>query len=165
MTDLPERVDLPRAWRRGVFVLLASLAFLIIGSWIVSIGSLGGWIFVGFFVVGIPTGLSMLFGSEGVSLDRGGFEVRSLISRKRYRWTDVSKFSVVRMWDAHCIGFDDTARKRPLLDSVNRFAFGHSNWISNVLVGGNMNKACALMNAFRERALAEAAGGGIRAPD
>ena len=156
-SPLPESVHLPKARLTGALLAVLGAGFALIGAWMGAEGDwIGWWIAVFFGLCGLA-GLGLLLGDNGVVLDREGFEVRSLLRSKRYRWREVSSFSVRRVRQSRFLVFDDLAApKRPLLDGANRFLIGANASIANSLIGGDLAYACALMNAFRARAHGEA---------
>ena len=95
-----------------------------------------------------------LISKMGVSLDGDGFEVRDLRWRKRYRWSEVSDVTVVethlRYATVRTLGFNvaDRSHMHMLAERV----YSRHEAISPMLTG-DPSFACALMNAFRARAL------------
>jgi hypothetical protein len=85
---------------RGLFVFILSCCFVALGFWLVCEGErLFGWLSAGFFVLGIPVGLVMLFYPDAMylRLDPEGFEMGSFIRKFRIKWTDVAGFEMRRM--------------------------------------------------------------------
>lgn len=85
---------------RGVFVLVASWCFVGLGFWLTTQGErVFGWLCAGFFALGIPVGLMMMFYPNAMylRLDPEGFEMGSFIKKVRIKWTDVQGFEMRRM--------------------------------------------------------------------
>jgi hypothetical protein len=151
---LPETIRLPKARLTAILLILIGAGFAAIGAGMVAEGNATGWIVGGFFGLCALAGVALLVGDSGVLLDREGFEVHSLWRRTRYRWQEVSVFDVRGVRQTRFLAFDDLAApKRPLLDGANRFLIGANASIANSLIGGDLTYACALMNAFRARAV------------
>ena len=79
---------------KAVFVLLASIAFVVIGYFMRVEKPLIGWACMIFFGLGIPLGLMLLFSPNSVylRLDSEGFEMASFAKKTRIKWTDVAGF-------------------------------------------------------------------------
>src|SRR5262245_26436258 len=85
---------------KGLFVVIASWCFVGLGFWLTTQGERAwGWITAGFFVLGIPVGLIMLFSPNALylRLDSEGFEMGSFIRKVRIKWADVEGFEMRRM--------------------------------------------------------------------
>lgn len=85
---------------RGLLVLTLSWGFVALGFWLISEGErLFGWLCAGFFVLGIPVGLIMMFSPNAMylRLDAEGFEMGSFIKKVRIKWTDVQGFEMRRI--------------------------------------------------------------------
>lgn len=152
MTVLPDRVDLPTPRVKLAALLLVCLAFVTGGVWMLSEGESWGWLAVGFFGVGVLAFALMIVTGVGVSLDRDGFTVRTPLRRTRYAWKQVSTFSTARMRSTRFIVFDDLSRKSGWVSAVNRELVGGNRSIPASIISGSLDDACALLNAFRERA-------------
>lgn len=151
---LPERLDLPKPRLTSAMLVLIGGGFAAIGIWMIRDGEALGWTVAGFFGLCAAIGVAQWFSNAGVSLDRDGFEVRSLMKRTRYAWSDVSAFGMARVRANRFLTFEHlSAPRRPMLDGASRVLVGTNAAIAGSLIGGDPAKACALMNAFRDRAL------------
>lgn len=153
---LPESVLLRAPRAKALWLLLGSIGFVIIGVIIVREGEAFGWLVIGFFSLGVPAALLKIFGKSALLLDRDGFEMPMLIGRRRYSWREVSAFEVVTVYGATMIVFDDK-KSGGFLDDANRAVCGRNAGIGAALIADDIGETCALFNAFRERALKEAA--------
>ncbi len=150
--DLPDTVFLRTPRWKALLVLLGSVAFVAIGAVLVRQGEAFGWLAIAFFGLGVPVALIMLLGKSGLSLDRAGFEMPVFGGRRRYRWRDVSAFEAVNVYGAAMIVFDDL-KSRGFLAHANQAVCGRNAGIGATLIPGDLDQACALLNAFRDRAL------------
>ncbi len=150
-------MSLPRAPLKAILLLLCAVLFVAVGVWMILDGEPFGWIAAGFFALGIPAALAMLLGEAPVQLDREGFELRTVFKRRRYFWVKLSEFGLAQVGSTRFIVFDDSSKQRRVLDRINRGLVGGTESLPASLIGGRLEDACALLNAFRERALAESA--------
>jgi len=154
LNPLPDKVELPTPRMKLALLavwMLAFSAFAVFAMAHVSTAAWIGWVislpaiaFALIFVLGIVNGV-------GVTLDREGFTVRSLWGEKRHLWANVSEFKIGHRGRARAIRFDDATRQDGM--AKMRHSMGRTNaWISPLVVSGGLDKACALLNAFRARA-------------
>jgi hypothetical protein len=148
---LPTRA-LPRPrWRIvGFIVLMVPLAAA--GALMVHEGQPLGWLIGGFFALCAATFVWMLVGDFGVTLDHDGFEIRTLFTRKRYRWAHVSTFAPYRTQSSAMVLFDDADRPEGMLTSINRAIVGKTESIPAILLAGSVEDASVLMNQYRATA-------------
>lgn len=99
----------------------------------------------GFFLFGLLRGV-------GVSLDRDGFTVRGMFGEQRRNWADVSEFRIGHAGKARVIRFNDVTKAGVISDMQSASGRGNSR-ISPLVVAGGLQRACDMLNAFRERAL------------
>ena len=89
----------------------------------------------------------------GLTLDREGFEARSLFRRHRYQWRTVSTFSIGQIGPgANMVMYDDPT-ERGKLANWNRQQFGRSSALAETY-GLDPEALAELLNAWRKRALA-----------
>jgi hypothetical protein len=90
---------------KAAFVLLASIAFVVIGYFMRVEKPLIGWACMIFFGLGIPVGLMLLFSpnSTYLRLDSEGFEMGSFVKKTRIKWTDVAGFELASIRGAKMI--------------------------------------------------------------
>lgn len=156
MSLLPKRA-LPRPrWRIVGFAVLTG-ALAAIGALMVLEGQPLGWLIGGFFGLCAIAFVWLLLGDFGVTLDHDGIEIRTLFTRKRYRWVHVSEFSPYRMHGSAMVLFDDADRPDGMLTELNRKIVGKTESIPAVLLSGSVEQAAALMNQYRSVARGEAA--------
>lgn len=152
MTVLPDRLDLPTPMMKFAALLVICLVLAAVGLWIVSEGEPAGWIAAAFFgVCALLAAVTMVTGA-GLSLDPEGFTMRSALRRKRYLWAQVSAFSTVRAAQRSYIVFDDLSGRAGWLSRTAGALMGGNSSIPAAIISGSLEDACALLNAFRERA-------------
>lgn len=112
------------------------------------------------FAATVPM-LTTFGGRRSVELHDEGFVVRTLLSRRRHRWADVSDFALATLLPGRGMRQSyvvyDAAGDRGLLVRLNRFLTGRGR---SLPVGiepdgfpGNSVTVAVAMNAWRERAL------------
>ncbi len=146
---------MPTPWAKLWFRLLLSIGAGAFGLYWVSLREFWGWIFVGISVVGALYLIGgMLEGGGGLLLDGEGFEERHGNHVRRRSWWQVSMFEVVSDDDGNrCIAFNDFSSDPVLSANAKRFNQGYDSSLDNLIVHGSLERACALLNAFRARAL------------
>jgi len=133
----------------GIFILLA-----LAPQFTFDLGPVYRWIagVTGAVCIAIPA--YCVLANAGVSLDMDGFERRDMRGRKRYRWAEVSEFRVIeiriRGGVSRAVGFNVADPSR--LEAFNGALVSNHEAIGQLLIGDTWF-ACALMNAFRARAL------------
>lgn len=81
--------------KKAVLLLLASVAMVWLGIWLLSEATVLGWVTVGFFSLGVPASLVMMLpNSTYLRLDEEGFEMGSFVTKQKYKWTDVAYFQL-----------------------------------------------------------------------
>ena len=90
---------------KAALILLASIAFVVIGYFIRVEKPFIGWACMIFFGLGIPVALIMLFSPNSMylRLDSEGFEMGSFVKKTRIKWTDVAGFELASMRGARMI--------------------------------------------------------------
>jgi len=92
---------------RAIFVLAASLAFVLGGIFMLPKEPALAWICIGFFGLGIPVGILMLIpGCYCLILKRDEFIIVNLGRRLACRWTDVTDFVVVKTPQGPRVGWN-----------------------------------------------------------
>jgi hypothetical protein len=86
-------------------ILLASVAFVVMGYFMRVEKPFVGWACMIFFGLGIPVGLMLLFSpnSTYLRLDQEGFEMGSFAQKTRIKWTDVAGFELASIRGAKMI--------------------------------------------------------------
>ncbi|MGE0044773.1 MAG: hypothetical protein AB7J28_06905 [Hyphomonadaceae bacterium] len=107
---------------------------------------------VGFLWYVVAFRLLQLIERESVILDETGFSYRSLWRRRRFRWTQVGEFSVIKLTPNRFLGFEDRAAPDSWMRSRMRQEFGRSHLIHAHAFNAPIEQVCASMNAFRLRA-------------
>lgn len=152
-------------WRRGVFpfacaVVVATGGALVVGE---EPRPETGWamIAIGFIAGGLFLAATNLLNRLQVRLDRDGMTVARLWSVRRYRWDEVSEFSMAgrgtgRNPKLAYVVFD-ADRGFAVMRALNRFLTGHSQILPVGLVfedgSGDAIIIADVLNAWRERAL------------
>jgi hypothetical protein len=90
---------------KAALILLASIAFVVIGYFVRVEKPFAGWACMIFFGLGIPVGLMLLFSpnSTYLRLDQEGFEMGSFAKKTRIKWTDVAGFELASIRGARMI--------------------------------------------------------------
>jgi len=79
--------------KKALLILVVSIAFVVLGVWLIGEKPFLGWLSVGFFGLGIPASLFMMLpNTTYLKLDREGFEVVAMSRRSRIKWTEVDAF-------------------------------------------------------------------------
>ena len=92
--------------KKAALILLASVAFVVIGYFMRLEKPFMGWACMIFFGLGIPVSLMLLFSpnSTYLRLDAEGFEMGSFTKKKsRTKWTDVAGFELASIRGAKMI--------------------------------------------------------------
>ena len=152
-SDIPDQIDMPPPkWRLGLVgaLLIASGVAIGLAADLTHI-----WPMLFIAVIDVLLGvffLSGIFRGVGLSLDRDGFTVRGMFGDRRRNWGDVSAFHVGRAGKARAIRFDDVTKTGVFADANTAVGRGNSR-ISPLVISGGMDATCALLNAFRTRAV------------
>ena len=159
LNHLPDTYELPKArWRISV-LLGVSMAFLLVGfAMAADHDTAAGWpVIVTFGVCFVVFTLAM-FGRSSVTLDRDGFTHQTLFGSRRYAWRNVSECVAQRVGRSRMILFNDVAKVETPFSRFSRTMLrGYNTGIPAAFIGGKLDDASALMNAFRARALRRAA--------
>lgn len=99
MTDEPSSTLLLRPRRaKWLLLLVASLAFTVVGGLMIRDGEAKGWFVAAVFGLStLVAGGLLLPGSAYLRLTPDGFEMRSLFRSSRTRWADVAGFRAGRI--------------------------------------------------------------------
>ena len=93
-----EELIIPGSRQKAVWVLLAAIALLAVGVFLIRIGHFWGWVMVAFFSPGIPVAIWLLVsGQSYLRLDPIGVEVKSPWKPALIKWTDVNGFYVATL--------------------------------------------------------------------
>jgi len=98
-------------------------------------------------------GLAGLAFLSGAKLDQDGFEFANATGRRRYRWADVSAFTVNDVLAIKMLAFDLRQPAAGVEQAASAFITGKHMSVSAMQFGSDAQFACAVMNAFRARAL------------
>lgn len=100
----------PSKIRTGL-ILALTLAFTVIGGWMVHGHRRGGWFAAIVFGLGsLVCALQLLPGSSYLLLEPDGFTVRTLYRSQRYGWAEVERFGVTRIGGNKTVAFDFSSR-------------------------------------------------------
>jgi hypothetical protein len=150
-----EAVRIPRPTGTLFVFLWLSLVFVGAGVWMLTAGEAWGWLPIGFFGLGALVFAALLCSDSGLTLDAEGFEMRTLFRRKRYRWKEVSEFSILEVQSSAQIMFDDLTILDHPFARITRFLLGRNSSIPIAIIGGGtLEEMCARLNAYREEAMA-----------
>lgn len=84
------------SWKKTVLFILFSIVFVIGGAVIIQDHAIIGWSAIIFFGLGIPIGVLQLSRKTYLKLDSEGFEMKTISSVCRLKWSDVDRFYVLR---------------------------------------------------------------------
>lgn len=159
LNHLPDSYDLPKATWRLALMLGVCGAFFVIGFTAASADrGMQGWPVMAVFGVCFAAFFVVLFTRSGITLDRDGFTYQWLLGGKRYAWRDVSEFKARQAGRSRMIVFNDATKVDSPFSRFSRAMMGgYNTGIAAPFVGGKLEDACAILNAFRERALRRSA--------
>ena len=103
-------------------IALGSLAFVLIGIWMVRSGDTFGWLAIGFFGLCLAVSLICLFPKASyLRLPPEGFTMCSLFRAHTIRWEDVTGFGVGRVFTNKMVMFNyvESYQRTPRLRSFN----------------------------------------------
>jgi hypothetical protein len=160
LATYPGPVILRTPSRKWLVMLATSLVFMSFGvQMLFAPPDLPGALMVAWFIIGF-FGLCAVFSAlmlnpraGGLTLDRDGFEVRSLFRAHRYQWRTVGAFSVGHVGPAATMVVYDDPAERGRLAEWNRKQFDRSSALPETY-GLDPDDFAGLMNAWRERATA-----------
>jgi hypothetical protein len=160
----------PSKWK-WTLLLLASIAFVATGIWMINVGGpmsqapvgdarFWGWATAIFFGLGIPISLVQLFSSRTyLSLTPEGFTMGTLWGSRTNRWADVTSFVseviTYRPWPLRplkMVRFDysSPSSTRPKLRAFARAVSGHDAVLPDTY-GMRAEDLAELMNRWRSR--------------
>lgn len=150
----PGPVTLRSSRFKGLFLLAVSLTFSFGGYLMVRDGASGGWFVLLFFGLCLLVAVLMLLpGANGLTLDRDGFETRSMYRSAYTRWQDATGFSTARVSASHVSVIYDDARIKPgVLAATNVKLSGRNAGLQDSY-GLKGEQLASLMESWRERAL------------
>src|SRR6185295_9246378 len=129
LSRFPGPVVLDSSRKKWLLVLLGGVLFTAGGILMIRSGDSFGWYVTIFFaLVAICAVATMLPGAGYLSLDKDGFEARSLFRGNRTRWSDTKGFeakSPLRVTQ-RLVVYDDLTRKYRVLTGVNAMIVGHN---------------------------------------
>jgi hypothetical protein len=114
--------------KKAVLILLASIGFVALGVWELPDMPVLGWVTIAFFSLGVPTALVIMFSNTTyLRLDEEGFEMSSIVAKRKFKWTDVAAFRIGSISGARMIAIDF----HPEYESLRR-----TRRVLGVLTGG-----------------------------
>ena len=134
-----------------VLMFAAGLIYATTTEWVGRYASVQEFVAVGCGAM-VLAGVAALVLTKGVQLDPDGFDVSYVVGKRRYRWAEVSAFTceqtIITM-----LAFDLVAPKGGAEQAASAFLSGKHMSIHGAQFGADVKFACAVMNAFRARAL------------
>jgi len=153
--DLPETMTLRPSPLKWVSVSLGGLLFTAGGILMIVTGEGAmAWFCTIFFGIVAATGLYMLLGGSYLKLTGEGFEQKMMGRTMVCRWQDVSPFGVWVVSGNRFVSFDRVQDQGKTIARVNQALAGRSASLGDSF-GMKAEKLAELMNAFRDRALAD----------
>jgi hypothetical protein len=157
LARFPGPVTLYPSRKKWLLVFLGGAAFTAGGIWMIRSGEAEGWYVTVFFaLVAVIAIVVMLPGAGRLTLDRDGFEAKTLFRGHRTRWSDTRGFeaSTIHPGNQHLVVYDDVTQKRGMLTGINVSITGHNAALGDTY-GLSANDLAGLMAQWRERALAQ----------
>jgi hypothetical protein len=155
---LPDTLRLKPGRAKWLGVFAISAAFVAIAVWLGPGDPVLFYGCGGFFLVCALVALPQMIGvGASLTLDRKGFECRTLFKSFRREWRDCSEFAPRRIFLNTFVAFEtrQDIANHPNLSELNRQLVGASGALPDTF-GLPLDELTDLMNAFRARALAEA---------
>lgn len=155
LAHLPDTYELPKANWKLFLMLGVALGLFVMGFTVGAEGEvMRGLPFMLLFAVFFAAVIGAIFMRTSIVLDREGFTYNWLFGGKRYAWRDVSDVAGRHVGRSRMILFNDASKVDTPLSKLSRaFRAGYNSGIAAAFVGGKLDDACAIMNAFRARAL------------
>jgi len=147
----------PTKW---LVIALGSLAFVLIGVWMVRSRDMLGWLGIVFFGLCLSVSLiCMLPNASYLRLTPDGFTMCSLFRAHTTRWEDVTGFGVARVFTNKMVMFNyvEAYQRSPKLRSLNTGLTGFEAAIPDTY-GLKHEELADLLNRYK----ASAASGGAR---
>lgn len=161
-SPLPDEFELRISGRKRaqlLVIFLGFIVFVLIGIWIARRGDPIGWLVIAFFGLASLACLHMLIFGEHLRLYREGFEQVIFGRGMVCKWDEVSEFRVQTIRQGflskRLVCFSREADHGRQLGLIARVLSGGAARLSNAF-DMSADDLADLMNAFRERALAEA---------
>jgi hypothetical protein len=163
LARFPGPVTLYPSRKKWLLVFAGSAGFVALGYWIIQKDNWVGWGAVIFFGLGmLVSAATLLPGAGTLTLDREGFEAKSLFRRRRARWRNVSRVEVWELslprWHPRYgknlknVVYDDAERKNGAMAATNVAVCGHNSGLPDTY-GFSADDLVQLMVRWRERAL------------
>jgi hypothetical protein len=93
--------------KKAVLILIGSIGFVALGVWLLPEFPILGWVTIAFFALGVPTSLVVMFSNATyLRLDEEGFEMSSIVAKRKFKWTDVAAFRIGSISGARMIAID-----------------------------------------------------------
>jgi hypothetical protein len=151
--DVQELTLCPRRLKMALYAALCA-AFTFIGALMIRDGVGAGWFVGGFFGLGTLIFVAVLMpGAASLRLTRDGFHVRSLWRGHFTPWSAITGFRVARIARRSMVAFDFTDPGAHRGAGFARALTGVEGALPDSY-GMSVERLAALMNAWREQALA-----------
>ena len=154
LSRFPGPVTLSASRAKFLLVLLTSLPFAAGGYWLASRGDPKGWLLLVFSgLCSVLAALQLLPGSNTLTLDGAGFEVKAWSLRRRTRWRDVTGFEArpVPQAPIQRVFYFNTNLRTSMLAKINVMTLG-SNAALPDTYGLAANDLARLMTVWQDRA-------------
>jgi hypothetical protein len=155
LSGYPGPVTLYPSRKRQIRLLVLCAVFAAGGIWLAVERSLFGWLVAGFFGYCLITAaISLLTGAASLSLNKEGFQAKSLFRRIGANWQDVSSFTV-------------QAALPPVWSGFVSFSDSRSKGLATILARGRVlpdtyglpsSGLAQLMTEWRDQAIAAKGG-------
>jgi len=148
-----EELIIPGSRKKAVWILIAAIALVAVGVFLILIGALWGWVMVGFFSLAIPIAIWTLVTNKSyLKLDRNGVEAMSPWRPTLIKWTDVDGFYVATMHGNKMIGIEYSSAYKGMAAGrkVAAFLSGMEGALPNHYQG-SPEEICRTLNEWRRR--------------
>ena len=155
--SLPEKLSLKPSKLKWAFILLISLAFVLLAVFVIPPDEdpMMRWLAIGFFGLGVLASIPGLLGVGGLELDREGFTMSAMGRKSRRTWKECSEFSIITMRGGSFVGFSSETDAKNPASRISRGVVGETGMLPDKY-GMKAKDLAALMNRFRIRALGTA---------
>lgn len=148
-----DELIIPGSRKKAVTLLFIAVALVAVGIFLIVLGEVWGWLMAGFFALGIPVAIWMLWPNNSyLKLDHNGLEMKALLRPMHLKWTDVEDFYVATIRGNKMIGIRYSS-------SYTRMAIGRK--VASAISGvegalpnhfqSSPEQICETLNRWKER--------------
>ena len=139
--------------RKALLILALSIGFVVVGVWLAAKHPVMGWLSAGFFGLGIPVSLLMMWpDSTYLKLTGEGIESVAMFRRTALKWSEVEGFYVGSVRGAKMIGiaFSPAYQKLKAGRAVASFLSGMEGAIADSYAAP-VDEVCRTLNEWKAR--------------